>query len=106
KHGRDEFMVQLWDLATRKERSRFPTNGYRILSVAFSPDGRRAAAGDAKGTARIWDLASGKQILNFQEPNERPIAVVNFSPDGRLLVIGAGEAQEEFTKRLYGDDVD
>ena len=34
-----------------------------ILSVAFSPDGKLLATGDASGEIRFWQVADGKQLL-------------------------------------------
>ena len=34
----------------------------RILCLAFSPDGKTYATGDAEGKLAIWDTATGKEI--------------------------------------------
>jgi WD40 repeat protein/Flp pilus assembly protein TadD len=52
--------------------------------VAFSPDGHRlASAGDDK-TVRVWDAASGQELLTLKGHTSW-VQSVSFSPDGRRL---------------------
>ncbi len=37
----------------------------RIESLAFSPDGKLVASAGSERTIRIWDLATGKQLLKI-----------------------------------------
>lgn len=56
--------------------------------LAFSPDGRTLACGDAKGRIHLFEAATGKARRSWQA---HPAAVmsVSFSPDGRRLASGA-----------------
>jgi|GEM_PF-5513330 len=36
-----------------------------VLSVAFSPDGKKVITGTWGGTVRIWDAGSGKELQRF-----------------------------------------
>ena len=59
-----------------------------VDSVAFSPDGKTLAAGDAGAPmkVRLWDVATGKEVRRF-EANSCTRSIV-FSPDGALLATG------------------
>src|SRR5205823_1573620 len=76
--------------------SRFGTSRFlnfgRVFSVAFSPDGKTLAAGSWDGTVRLWEVASGKELGQF-EKQKAPVRSVAFSPDGKLLACG-GEGAE------------
>jgi WD40 repeat protein len=63
-----------------------------VVALAYSPDGRTLASASADGTARLWDLTTGKLRATLQSPAARAYCVA-FSPDGALLSVGyAGQA--------------
>ncbi len=66
-----------------------------VTCVAFSPDGRLALTGSRDKTARLWDVATGKQIALLQHEGE--VNTVAFSPDGRLALTGS----DDWTARLW-----
>ena len=62
------------------------TNPIRVpvLSVAFSPDGKRLATGGADRAVRLWEVESGKQLRALQG-HTMSITAVAFSADGKRL---------------------
>jgi WD40 repeat protein len=61
----------------------------RVLSVAFSPDGKRLATAGWGGTAIIWDAATGKDIATLRG-HTGYVTSVAFSPDGKRLASASG----------------
>ncbi len=55
-----------------------------IWCVAFSPDGKLLATGDAEGGLRLWQVANGQLLLNF-EGHVGWVWSVAFHPDSQTL---------------------
>ena len=64
-----------------------------VWSVAFSPDGQRLASGGDDQTVKIWDSATGKELLSLKGHAGR--SSVAFSPDGQRLASGSDEPDGE-----------
>ena len=61
-----------------------------VESVAFSPDGTRLATGSDDKTARVWEAATGRQLLILTKKGflNRVVSVA-YSPEGTRLVVGS-----------------
>ena len=96
--------VKIWDCATGKEL--FALRGHAsdvtsvasgglhagwITSVAFSPDGQRLASARHDTTVKIWEIATGKELLALKG-DAGGVDSVAFSPDGQRLA-SAGDDQ-------------
>ena len=75
-------------------------HGHFVRSAAFSSDGKRVVTGSEDRTAKIWDAASGTELLTLKghgsdalppafSPNLWVVYSVAFSPDGKRVVTGS-----------------
>jgi WD40 repeat protein/serine/threonine protein kinase len=62
--------------------------------VAYSPDGRRLASAGVDGTVRVWNAASGQELLALKGPPDSEVWGVTYSPDGRRLATVGRLARE------------
>jgi WD40 repeat protein len=62
------------------------SNARAINRMALAPKGDCFATGDDTGTVRLWSVASGKVLRQFQRSHE--INALALSPDGRFLAVG------------------
>jgi WD40 repeat protein len=84
--------VTVWDVATGQRMVALKGHSGRIVSLAFSPDGRRIASVAARdgawglpGEVKLWDATTGRELLTFQGPPASYNHHVAFSPDGSSL---------------------
>jgi len=56
-----------------------------IVAVAFSPDGRWAAAAQGGNNIRLWELATSREGASLPSPSGNMSPAVAFSMDGRWL---------------------
>jgi len=97
--SRDDKTVRLWDAATHETLAVLPQGG-AVFGVAFSPDGRRLAAGCADNSIRLWDVASAVRAGGTEIPeaevaelrgHEDYVHAVAWSPDGTRLISASGD---------------
>ena len=88
--GQDQ-AARLWDVASGKEVRQFiHADGVAVMSVCFSPDGRRLLTGEygpSNNKLRLWDTDTGKQLHGY--PHGWAVRSVAFSPDGKLGLAGS-----------------
>jgi RNA polymerase sigma factor (sigma-70 family) len=88
--------VRLLDPRTGKERSTIQGHRWRVLSLAFSPDGKALATGSWDNSIRLWDVATGKELL-VQQGHEGGARRAAISPDGKRVASGG----YDYTLRLW-----
>jgi WD40 repeat protein len=72
------------------EIRRFGAEGHNPRRVALSPDGIRLLTAGMEGSARYWDIATGKEIYRLPS-NGGQVYDVAISPDGTKLLSCGGD---------------
>ena len=89
--------ARLWDTETGKVIHEFhghmsivSPRGVRVkvMAVAFSPDGSLVLTGSIDGTARLWDVRTGKEVRTLTS-DLAAVLSATFSPDGKWVVTGS-----------------
>jgi WD40 repeat protein len=90
--GSSEAIVLL-EVATGKKARSFALDDDALTdSLAFSPDRKTLATGHRDGTARVWDVRTGKERLHFKADKIGPVYVA-LSPDGGVLATAGSERE-------------
>lgn len=77
--------IKLWDLANDKPIGQTMyghTKG--MLRLSFSPDGKRLASASWDGTARVWEIPTGRPLLVL-DADVGAVSDLAFLPDGSLV---------------------
>jgi WD40 repeat protein len=70
----------------------YALQGHRgnVTGVAFNPEGTILASASSDGMAKLWDLATGLELITLTD-RDVPLAGVEFSPDGRYVATAASD---------------
>jgi len=77
----DGKVIKIWDAEKGKELVTLTGHTARVRTVAFDHQGKRVATCGEDKTVRVWDVATGKMLKQF----ERDSADAAFRPDGKHL---------------------
>jgi WD40 repeat protein len=85
----DYSTLQIWDMATRRERVTLTDHAGMIKAVAIAPDGSWLAAAGGK-TVQIWDVATG-QLRVTLSGHAGEVETLAIAPDGSWLATGGND---------------
>jgi WD40 repeat protein/tRNA A-37 threonylcarbamoyl transferase component Bud32 len=57
-------VIQIWDLASRRELVKLKGHREAVHDVAFSPDGRLLASVSKDGSVKVWSALPGREIFD------------------------------------------
>jgi WD40 repeat protein len=63
-----------------------------VTAVAFHPDGKSLASVGLDGSVKVWDVMTGKVLIQ-RTASSKPALAVAFSGDGSRLVVSSGSGQ-------------
>ena len=88
-----------WRVAMHRGNSTLTGHVGHVTSIQFSPDGERVVTAGTDGTAKLWDVATGK-LAGTLAPGtyKRGMGVALFTPDGRSLLT----AGDDLFLRIWG----
>jgi dipeptidyl aminopeptidase/acylaminoacyl peptidase len=84
--------VKVWDAVVGREILSLKGHTSRIMSVAWSPDGKRLATGSGDATARVWDATTAREPLVLKG-HTAAVSSVAWSPDGSRLATGSWDRE-------------
>lgn len=87
-------IVQADESPQAKEQTLSP-----IWALEFSPDGKTLAVGKYQWV-ELWDLET-QQIIHEYEPHAGRVRCLKFTPDGKMLYAGGGQAAQSGEIRLW-----
>ena len=108
--------IRLWSADTAQHIWSLQGHYHCVQDVAFSPQGKKVASASADGTARIWDVATGTELLSVEvtDISSEEVRAVAFSSDGKWVCAGFGTDSEyggfhvfdaETGKKVHGEYV-
>jgi WD40 repeat protein len=95
----EDNIIRIWDVATGDVLLSWTGHGQGELggglflgtiAVDYSPDGTRLATAGTDGIAKVWDAATGEELLALAGHTYGLFSIA-YSPDGRFLATGGGE---------------
>jgi WD40 repeat protein len=66
-------------------------HGADVWTLAFAPDGKTLLSGSYDKTARLWDVATGKELHQFPSGGQLGVKSVAFADEGKKVFTGSDE---------------
>ncbi|KAG2343248.1 WD40 repeat-like protein [Suillus weaverae] len=88
--GGGDNKVRLWDVETRKVLAKWAGHSDVVCALCWSADGNQVLSGSWDGTARVWDVKSGKNVLTIKTGHSWVNAVM-YWPNTTKIATGGRE---------------
>ena len=75
--------IRLWDVATGSESQTLRGHDSEVITVTFSPDGKRIVSGSKGDAVKIWDSTTGLEVTTLRVNGK--VWGLCFSPDGKTI---------------------
>jgi WD40 repeat protein len=95
--------VKVWDPETGRE-TLLGKHDSSVVSLAFSPDGRRLASASYDQTVKVWEPATGREVLTLRAFTQGVNAVA-FQPDGKRLATASDDGAVKLWDAETGKEV-
>lgn len=82
--------IRIYDANTYKELMVLAGHTDSVLSIAFSPNGKRLVSGGSDETVRLWETDTG-ELLRTLEEHTGPVNAVAFSANGEKFWSGGNK---------------
>jgi WD40 repeat protein len=104
--SRQDGTVRVWEAATSRQLHKLEgnTDTHVIVQLAFSPDGRRLAAGSGEKFVKVWDSATGQELFTCKGHTGRVLGVA-FSSDGKQLASASMDSTMKVWDAATGREV-
>jgi WD40 repeat protein len=79
-----DYTIKLWDVSNNSCIRTLSGHTDNVFSISFSPDGHFLASGSEDETIRFWSVTDDTCLDTIE--TDKQVLVVEFSPDGRMLV--------------------
>jgi WD40 repeat protein len=86
----DRGMIHFWDQTNGRQTALQGAHADQIVSLAFSPDGKRLLSTSADHTLKVWRVPPGEPEL-MAHPDE--VTCLALSPDGTKVLTGCKDKQ-------------
>jgi RNA polymerase sigma factor (sigma-70 family) len=96
--------IRVYELPGGKVKVKLPGHAFACYGLEFSADGKTLVSGGSeeidpkkdppqRSDVRLWDLATGKEVRQFEPFPVWPLTMVAYSPDGKFVLPGVLSAE-------------
>ena len=96
--------IRIWDAATGKPITSFPTLSPWTGNLAWSPDSKFLAIANPNGTIQLWDTITARLALTFGGHTDS-VRAVAWSPDGTTIASASNDTTVQLWDAASGDHI-